>query len=195
MNLARDANPSMTTLRDRLRVDTAPSHERVDQVYSTLDLRRRDDLGTFLAAQRSVLGAVRLRPGPHAEEARDVARMMTAALDADLGHLGPRPVRPLRTTEVQSTACLYILLGSSLGTRVLHRRWLGAEDRIVAEAGRYLGLAMPPGAWRGLCMDLERQSSSGDEADRIVRDASALFDLHLAAWAGLAARPERSLHV
>ena len=31
--------------------------------------------------------------------------------------------------------------------------------------------------------------------DRTVRDASALFDLHLAAWDRLAALPEGSLHV
>jgi hypothetical protein len=185
----------MTTLRDRLRVDTAPSHERVDRAYSRLDLRRPDDLGTFLTAQRAVLAAIRVRPGAHAEEAREVALMMTDALDADLGHLGAGPVMTLGAREVHGTACLYILLGSSLGTRVLHRRWLEAGDPVVAGAGRYLGLAMPPGAWRNLCEDLARRPPGGPEADRTVGDAAALFDLHLAAWDRLAALPEGTVHV
>ena len=185
----------MTTLRDRLRVDTAPSHERVDRAYSTLDLRRRSDLGTFLSAQRAVLGAIRVRPGRHAGEAGEVALTMTGALDEDLDHLGATLPRVLDALEVCGTACLYILLGSSLGTRVLHRRWLETQDPVVGGAGRYLGLAMPPGAWRDLCEDLGRCPTEGAEADQTVRDAAALFDLHLAAWHRLTAPVEGSVHV
>ncbi|WP_176559246.1 hypothetical protein [Rubellimicrobium roseum] len=169
----------MTTLRDRLRADTAPWHERVDDAYSVLDLRQTVDLGRFLRSQLSVLLAVRCGPGRHAEDAERLRRSMIGALQADLRHLDLKAVRPATERRLDATAVHYILLGSRLGTRVLHRRWLGATDAAVAGAGRYLGTTPPTAAWRKFCAELLQMPDQGTEADRITHDACILFDLHL----------------
>ena len=171
----------MTSLRDRLRADTAARHDRVDRAYSKLDLTQSEDLRTFLRAQRSVLLSVRCYPGRHAAAAQDLASRMVIALEADLVDLDGGPVLPEGERRLDATAMLYMLLGSSLGTRVLHRRWLGTTDFAARAAGRYLALTPPLGAWRHLCEDLAQGPSEGADADRIVQDAGELFDLHLAA--------------
>jgi heme oxygenase len=185
----------MTTLRDRLRADTAPQHERVDHAYSLLDLAQAGELGVFLGMQRAVLLSVRCRPGRHAVAAEELAAHMTTEIEADLRHLDATPVLPLGPRLLDATAVHYILLGSSLGTRLLHRRWQERATPAAAGAGRYLGLAPPQGAWRALCDDLAQQSPVGADADRIVRDAAAMFDMHLAAWALRAPVMEGALHV
>jgi hypothetical protein len=174
----------MTSLRDRLRADTAPRHECVDRAYSSLDLTQPSDLQTFLRTQSSVLASVRCRSGRHASDAKALGSRMLAALEADLCSLHVRPASPVGERHLDATAVLYMLLGSSLGTRVLRRRWQGATASAVAAAGRCLGLEPPGGAWRELCEELAQRSPRGAEADRIVRDAGELFDLHLAALAG-----------
>ena len=175
----------MTSLRDRLRADTAPWHERVDRAYTTLDLRQAADLGTFLGAQLSVLLAVRCGPGPNADAADELRAGMAAAILADLRHLDRAPVLTRQAHQFDTTSVLYILLGSRLGTRVLYRRWLEATDPAVKGAGSYLGLAPPSGAWRALCGELLQRPFQGAEADRVVEDACLLFDLHLGAFSAL----------
>ena len=175
----------MTSLRDRLRADTAAWHERVDRAYTTLDLRQSADLGTFLGAQLSVLLAIRCHPGPHADAADELRACMAAAILADLRHLDRAPVLTRQTRRFDATSVLYILLGSRLGTRVLHRRWLEATDPAVKGAGSYLGLAPPSDAWRALCGELMQRPPQGAEADRVVEDACLLFDLHLGALSAL----------
>ena len=184
----------MTSLRDRLRTDTAPRHERVDHAYSSLDLTQSDGLRTFLGSQFSVLAAVRCGPGRHAAEAADLGRRMASALRSDLRDLRAGPALPVAERRLDATAVLYMLLGSSLGTRVLRRRWLEATDPSVATAGRFLGLAPPPGAWRTLCEELEQSPAQGAEADRIVHDVEELFELHLTVLARHSRLPEGAPH-
>ncbi|WP_176556253.1 hypothetical protein [Rubellimicrobium rubrum] len=185
----------MTSLRDRLRADTAFRHDCVDRAYSALDLTQPDDLRTFLRTQLTVLCDMSCRPSRHSAAATALASRMADALRADLRALGGTPVGSGGARPLHGTAVLYMLLGSSLGTQVLRRRWLGASNPAVAAADRYFGLAAPQGAWRALCEELAGRSPHGPEADRIVQDADALFELHLAALAGPALRPEGVLHV
>ena len=185
----------MTSLRDRLRVDTAPRHDCVDRAYSSMDLTQLDGLQTFLRTQLSVLRSVRCSSGRHAVAVRQRSSRMVAALEVDLRDLRGRQAAPVSERQLDATAILYILLGSSLGTRVLHRRWLEATDPAVTAAGRYLGLAPPHGAWRHLCQDLGQLPAEGAEADRIVQDAGRLFDLHLAVLERHALLREGALHV
>jgi len=176
----------MTSLRDRLRADTAPWHERVDRAYTTLDLRQAADLGTFLGAQLAVLLAIRCRPGPHAKAADDLRNGMAAAIRSDLHHLDRAPALPQQACQFDATSVLYILLGSCLGKRVLQRRWLEGSDPLTAGAGRYLGFAPPSDAWRTFCGELMKRPPQGTEADRVVDDACLLFELHLGALSTLA---------
>lgn len=185
----------MTSLRDRLRASTAPRHERVDRAYSSLDLRRTDDLRTFFRAQLWVLDSIRCCPGPHAAEADDLRSRLAQSLRRDLRVLDSPPAVTFEQSGLHATAMLYLLLGSSLGTQVLRRRWQEATDPAVAAAGQYLGLTVPRIEWRRLCEELARTKADGAEADRIVHDASRMFDLHLGALAGFARLPEGALHV
>jgi hypothetical protein len=185
----------MNSLRDRLRVDTALKHECVDRAYSLLDLTQPGSFQTFLRTQLSVLLSVFCRPGHHTLAVEDLRSRMVAALEADLRELRGRLAAPVGGRYLDATAVLYMLLGSSFGTRVLRRRWLGATDPAVASAGRYLGLTPPQGAWPALCDELARHSAVGADADRIVHDAGKLFDLHLAVLAEGSLLPEGASHV
>jgi len=185
----------MTSLRDRLRASTAFRHERADRAYSSLDLRRTDGLRTFLRAQLWVLDSIRCCSGPHAAEAEDLRSRMAQSLRRDLRVLDSTPAVVSGQCRLNATAMLYLLLGSSLGTQILRRRWQEAADPAVAAAGQYLGLCVPQKAWGRLCEELARLGAEGAEADRIVHDASRIFDLHLGALAGFARLAEGALDV
>lgn len=120
---------------------------------------------------------------------------MSEAMKADLHVLGIDPASPRSGRQLDATSMLYILLGSSLGTQVLRRRWLQATDPAVSAAGQYLSLSVPAGAWRQLCQDLAGQEPDGAEADRIVQDACEIFDLHLDASSNSERLPEGASHV
>lgn len=190
-----DTEPFMASLRDRLRADMAPRHKCVDRAYSELDLAHPAGLRTFLRAQLSVLLSMRCDPGHHAAAAQDLVSRMAAAMEADLRGLDSCAVVPASAIRLNATAVLYMLLGSSLGTRVLRRRWLEATEPAVRAAGQYLSLAPPQGAWRHLCEELAAHPAEGAEADRIVQAAGELFDLHLAVMERQALLPEGTLHV
>ncbi|HVG48091.1 MAG TPA: hypothetical protein VM899_08155 [Rubellimicrobium sp.] len=185
----------MMTLRDRLRADTAARHGCVDRAYSSLDITKPGDFRTFLLAHLQVLDALRCAPGHQAAAAEDLRSRMMLALRADLRELDSHPRAGPAGRPLDPTAVHYLLLGSSLGTQVLRRRWLQATSPVVAAAGRYLNLGVPPGAWRHLCDQLAGCAAVNAEADRTVGDTIEIFDRHLAALASLDLLPEGVAHV
>lgn len=128
-----------------LRRVTRPWHDGVEAAFERFDLRGRDGLSGFLLAQaRAVL------PLEDALEAAGAAALLAdwplrrraGALRADLARLGLRapsesPV-PALPSPVHGLGALYVLEGSRLGGRVLHRRVLGSPDPAVRSATAFL---------------------------------------------------------
>lgn len=171
----------MHSLRDRLRSDTARYHRKVDETFSRFDVARRGDLVTLFWAQLSAIEAVRCRSGAGQESVERLRRDIAAALEVDLDHLGGQKAKPLGLCLAAPLAVEYILLGSRAGTRLLARRWCETRDGRVAGAAAYFKLEPTGRTWRGLCEELSCMPPHGEEADRIVKDAIAIFELHQAA--------------
>ena len=172
------------TLRDRLRLDTAPWHREVDRAYSGFDLRRPSSLAGFFRANLSALRAIDCRPGPQAATARLLREEMAAALEADLRHLGSPPPEPAPPLRFEPAAVLYVLLGSRMGAQVLRRRWLRSTDAAVLGAGRFFGLPPRAGDWRDLCGRLAEVPAQDPAAEAVVRHACDIFGLYRAGVPG-----------
>ncbi|SFQ10298.1 hypothetical protein [Tranquillimonas alkanivorans] len=185
-----DRISSTRTLRHRLREETSDAHQRVDDLFSTLNLRTVAGLTRFARANHAALEAIQCRPGAGAEKAKALRLEMVVALERDLEALGAQPRATGQGRDYDATAVLYILLGSRAGTRLLHRQWSEATDPRVAAAGSYLGSASRSDDWRDLRLDLARRPAQGREADAAVSDAVALFDLFGAHFRAALSTPE-----
>ncbi|MEJ6393889.1 biliverdin-producing heme oxygenase [Gymnodinialimonas sp. 2305UL16-5] len=128
----------MTPERSALRAATRDAHDRVDALFSTLDLTTREGLSAFLVAHRHAFDAI--RASWTRLDIMDLADPL-ALIDADLETLGwdrkhhpkmqvPNAGHPLGTA--------YVIAGAHLGRKVLHRRWIQTGDACVRQAGRYL---------------------------------------------------------
>lgn len=129
-----------------LRRMTRPWHEGVEKAFERFDLQTVEGLRGFLLRQ-----AMALLPLERALEVSDVetvlpdweARRRTALIVADLAHLGAAPPEITAIPRLDGApamlGALYVLEGSKLGGRVLHRRVLESPDSRVRGAGRFLG--------------------------------------------------------
>ncbi|WP_162784710.1 biliverdin-producing heme oxygenase [Paracoccus suum] len=168
-------------LRGRLRAETRPHHQRVDDAFAALDLGRAGDLTRFLAAQLSALEALVPQDGPDCAEAEALAATTRAAIAADLRTLGAGPRARLAPQQADATAVLYVLLGSRLGAQVLARRWLATADALARGAGQYLTMDSQSARWRALCARLAALPAAGAAGDALVAQVGAIFDLYTAA--------------
>ncbi|MEQ3624696.1 MAG: hypothetical protein ABNH26_05230 [Celeribacter sp.] len=173
------------------------AHLRVDRLYSRFDLTAPLGLAAFCRANENALRTIRF-PAPSAARAAedraapsqsasldgaphpiDTAPMI-AALQADRQTLGDdTPLPPLDGLAMSPhrVAVAYILLGSRLGTQVLRRDWAQSDDLRVQGAGRYFALPPLTAEWRRLVADLDTQPTASAEAQQILTDAEAIFDL------------------
>ncbi len=173
------------SLRQRLRADLAPSHERLDRFFSDLDVSSRPGLSLFLRAHRAAFAAI--RPAPGGRTGRPLLDRMIAAIDADLARLdAPAPPRLPPLALHRPGAQDYVLLGSRLGSQLLRRRWQAATDPCLRAAGAYLSLPPLTDQWRGFCDEAGARPARGAEADADLAEAGRLFELFLSA--GHAAR-------
>ncbi|GAD54256.1 hypothetical protein MBELCI_0308 [Limimaricola cinnabarinus LL-001] len=168
------------SLRQRLRSDLAPCHDRLDRFFSDIDLATPPGLLLFLRAHRAAFATI--RPAPGGRTGQPLLDTMIAAIDADLRHLGTAP--PPRLTSLTLThadAQDYVLLGSRLGSQVLRRRWQAATDPRVQGAGAYLSLPPLTDRWRAFCDAAGASPADGTQADATLTQSRQLFELFLAA--------------
>ena len=174
-----------TTLRARLRAETAGNHARVDALFSTLDLTKPAPLGRFLAAHQAGFAAMAATPADAAGGiGREMLKRMIDALDADLAHLA-HTAPSLDTDPISEEAIDHIVLGSRLGTAVLRRQWSQSDDAQARGAARYFSLPGCTDAWRAHTIRLSSRSADGPSADTLIRDTKSLFDLFERAFHGV----------
>lgn len=182
-------------LRGRLRAETRPYHQRVDDAFSQFDVSRARDLAYFLGAQLAALQALVPQHGPDRAAAATIAADMSSAIAADLAALGTNSPPLLAPHKADATAVLYVLLGSRMGTQVLAHRWRLSADDEARGAGRYLGLDPQKDCWRALCRRLADRPAYGAAADAMISQVASIFDLYSAALAGVLASAKESAHV
>lgn len=169
----------MAELRARLRMATAPLHERVDSAYAAFDFDQPGNYSRFLRAHSRVLGSMEA-----ALEQAGIAhllddwpeRVRRHALLADLEALGSPTPAALPAPELpDSAACwgaAYVLEGSRLGGRVLARRLHQFDPTAPA---RYLQHGDTARLWPHFLAQLETANPCTWPA--ILAAAEATFEL------------------
>ena len=162
--------------RVALRAGTAAEHDRVDRLFSRLDLALEEDYRRFLLAQAAAFLPIerRLDQAGTAELVPDwSSRRRADLLRADLSVLGVDepvciPSPPLDSPAAQLGA-VYVLEGSRLGGAVLKRGLPQAAPR------RFLSAPQIQGSWRKLLESLDKFLYPSDRLETAMAAAKEVF--------------------
>lgn len=142
--------------RFALKAATAREHERVDRLFSRLDLAQEADYRLFLTAQASAhlpVEAALDAAGAQRLVEDWPARRRSHLLLADLGDLELQAPPPVDAPEFAGDAAMlgaiYVLEGSRLGGAMLKRSLPDIAPK------RFLDAPLPPGSWRKLLETLD----------------------------------------
>lgn len=173
--------PSQTA-RTRLRAATAEAHAALDRRFQHLDLTCCEDYRRFLAANAAALLPIERaleRSGVRNLLPDWVRRMRSAAIRADLQHLGgrasPLPAEP-RLDPGGMLGVLYVLEGSRLGARFLLKAVTRSPDPAVRAATAYLSHGEGQPLWPAFLAVLERAATTVDDAE-LIAGATRAFSL------------------
>ena len=168
----------VTTLRERLRLDTRAAHRAADRAWARFDLTRASSLAAFLHAQREAAATLR-RATPPDDPLAAMLGHACDAIDADLASLGyagsPDRLKPPVPDHPLSRG--YVWLATRLGTRMLSRPWRESAEPKAATAGRFIGGSFRHAAMRAQADALDARSGRGVEADAAALAANAWFAL------------------
>ena len=174
----------MNKLRTALRERTQPAHERLDSLFSNLDIRQREHYARFLAAQAIALEAIEKRLDE--SNAQSVIpdwpeRRRSDAIRLDLDALAqPSAVADREVDWIKDRASIlgtaYVLEGSRLGGKMLLRVVMSSPDRQVTEATRFLGHGENQRLWPSFDALLGSSELSEVEVDRMVESAVRTFE-------------------
>lgn len=168
---------SLSSARGALRTATAAYHDRVDALFSRMDLTDRDDYARFLQAQAAAhlpAEAALTRAGAAALVPDWASRCRAALLIADLAELGVAvPDDAAQIAFADDAAVLggvYVLEGSRLGGAMLARAVPPAFPRAFLASNQ-------SGNWRGLLDILQHRLVTPDDHVSAVESASRVFML------------------
>lgn len=162
--------------RTALRTATSAEHERVDRLFSTLDLSRTGDYRRFLLAQATAYlpveaaldeaGAAAILPDWPGRRRGDLLRRDLHVL----GAAEPEPVAALAfNTQAAALGGIYVLEGSRLGGALLKREIPGEAPR------QFLDAPQPPGSWRKLLELLDASLYRTDLLEAATEAAKEVF--------------------
>lgn len=169
------------TFRTDLKAKTRADHDRVDRIFSDIDIGCASGFAFFCRAHLSCFTAFSQRMTA-AARGRMLLDGMIDGLERDLGVLGIVPaaaVTPL-PGPIDPLAIDYLVAGSRMGSRVLRKRWLASTDPTVRAAGAYFGLEDDPAFWQDTCAALAEIDPNSQRAQIILRDVRTLFNLFAA---------------
>lgn len=171
-----------------LRRVTRPWHDGVEDAFAVFDLQTLPGLAGFLLRQAAALVPLELaleRSGAAERLADWPARRRAAALAADLAGLGleapPLSDLPRLPTEHHVLGALYVVEGSKLGGRVLHRRAQASPDPRVRAANGFLGHRDEGGWAKFLAVLNAAPSDPSSRADLVDGARIAFASFHAAA--------------
>jgi heme oxygenase len=164
------------TARAVLRAATAADHERVDRLFSSLDLAREADYRLFLMAQATAHLPVEeaIEAAGARELLRDWPERKRAHLLrddlADLGAQVPPPIEPPALPDAASIfGAIYVLEGSRLGGALLKRGLPAGLPK------RFLDAEQAPGAWRKLLAKLDEFVYAPEQLEAATEAARQVF--------------------
>lgn len=144
----------------------------------SLDLTSVDGLARLLGAHWLVQSLF------EAELGEDAAFGFLPLLRADLRALGrpaPEWTAAPHVSNVDPLGYRYVVAGSQLGGRLLHRDWNQARDEAVRAAGRYLTANLRSRAWPDFLAETRERTFDPNEEARILRSANRVFEVYDAA--------------
>jgi heme oxygenase len=165
----------LSSARAALRAATAAEHERVDRLFSGLDLANPADYRLFLLAQASAFLPV--EAAIDKAGGKDVLpdwpdRRRGHLLGEDLRELGAKP-EPLPSPSLADPpsilGAIYVLEGSRLGGALLKRSLSETAPK------RFLHAPQPAGSWRKLLEKLDLFLYRPDLLDKAVSAARDVF--------------------
>ena len=168
-----------SSLRDRMRLDTADLHAALDARLGAFDLRDPADLAGFLRINERGFAAI-AGAGPDGAVCmgRSIAADLARRIRSDLDRLGTSPLPAVAAPEDPDPLAIdYVVLGSRLGSSVLKRHWAQAEDPRVREASCYFSAPAQVRRWQAFCRQTREMSPKNAAADRAVDDTRRIFAL------------------
>jgi heme oxygenase (biliverdin-IX-beta and delta-forming) len=168
----RDATAAVHTRLHRAAPFAALADGRLNRRgYATL-------LGSLLAFHRAVAPGT-LRGRAAIGDRRDRGARL-ARLEADLAHLGGAPIRSIAApawNDNEAVGCLYVVEGSMLGGKLIHRQLDYLFGRESAGRSFFGGTADDGRRWRELCDRLETYGATDDRLAAMASGAVATFAL------------------
>ena len=188
--------------RHQLRAMTRTDHQRLDDLFSALDITRRVDYARFIGVHLAVFEVLQRHLAPSSLTRQQLLAGL-ACLQRDLATLGERRAqmrhRPTGHDEMPTghdempaghdaadgldpLAVDYVVAGSRLGLKVLKTRWASSSDPLVRAAGAYFTLQNAAPSWPKVCRALSTVPLDSTRAGAITRDTKRIFDLFAATY-------------
>lgn len=168
----------VTSLRDRLRRDTADAHERVDHVFGSCDFGTEQGYAAFLRAQAVAWETLRPLLDAGSTARADALRRDLDALDIET----PRPLANIELPGALTIGHRYVLEGSRLGSAVLLRQLQARSPDLADRAGAYLAESGDTGDWKRLSTSLQMAGDDHGNEGAIIEDALFVFGLFERSW-------------
>lgn len=168
----------MLHLRQRLARDLASTHQRLDDLVSLFDLETKTGVTSFILMHEAALKQL------SETQLSDAARTMVndllhrAQADLDAMQVAPLTPEPTKTDDLHPLAVTYVIAGSRLGAEVLKKRWLGSEAAKDGHGEAYMLAPRHIEVWQSFVKDASEMPATSDLADKIVKDAAAVFELY-----------------
>jgi len=168
----------MHKLRERLRADTATAHQALDDALGVYDLTRVTGVSNYL----SVHYLARLHLCKYIEDTPNrwdnACRLSDlksdlSALTCPLPHWG----EGLSVQKCHMLGLTYVIAGSSLGSKILYKRWLCATNERVKKAGRFLESSRNSVSWNKFLEDINEADFTEGEVQQIVAAANHGFSI------------------
>jgi heme oxygenase len=166
--------------RLQLRQDTACKHQEVDDLFSRLDISKRDEYGIFLKAHFIALSAIEKH---FAEVGSSFASppAQSGLIHQDILALGEKPVIAKLSSlpELSNLAGLaYVVSGAHFGAAVLLKRVSASSDPATLSARTYLQSADMRSYWPVVVREIKNSINTPEDYSVLVKGALAAFDLY-----------------
>jgi len=166
-------------LRKKLREETSCAHKSLDFALSCYDLTSRNGLANYLNVHLLVRDLLAKTHSGHEIEIDHSDSI--AAIRSDLTKLGVSVVEDLHwmpKSYLHPVGLTYVIAGSSLGSKVLYKKWAQSTDDSVILAGEFMALAVDNSDWLKFLEYIDATSFSDSETDDIVMSANQRFTLY-----------------
>jgi heme oxygenase len=172
----------MNTLRHVLREETSDAHTQLDKALISYDLSQKDGLAKYLTIHHLARQHLTKMLSGLEDLRDDLARLED--LSMDLSTLGaPLPswiITPDKSPK-HPLGLIYVMAGSSLGSKILYKNWESSTDSSVKSANRFVTNAKNNDIWKRFLAYIERNEFSREETEDIISAANFCFTVFEAA--------------